>query len=96
MQSGFRLSGVFFCLYNPVPFKPTTAFTYVVYICSEILGLGGGCILKQIARRKFQLFNDKRHALSIFFTHAQEADLKILEINTTSILNILARSLFEN
>ena len=37
-----------------------------------ILGLGENH-LKQTERRKFQLFNDKRHVLSIFRTHAQKS-----------------------
>ena len=77
---------------------------HVLHICiatfncpKGILGMGGGGKhLKQTERRQFHIFNDKRHNLSIFRTHAQKEYRKFLEMKGTYILNILEFLLFEN
>ena len=63
-----------------------------------ILSQGGGrSIFKQTGRHKFQLSYDKRHAFScIFCSHAHKEDIKLLDLRSSSILNISALLLFEN
>ena len=63
---------------------------YIVYgdisLSKGHLGSRGGEHIKQTERRQFHLFNDKRHNF-IFRMRAQKECLKVLEMESTSILN---------
>ena len=63
-----------------------------------ILGLGGNASTEKhkLKDANFNLPNDKHNILSIFCTHVQKEYHKLLELKSTSILNILALLLFEN
>ena len=82
-----------------------TPFTNVVYVYSNISlskghlgsrGGGGEASNKQTERHQFHCSNDKDTFLSIFHTHVQKEYHKVLELKSTSILNILELLLFEN
>ena len=95
---------VFFGFYNPIPPRPKTPFTYVVYVYSDMslskghLGSrgGGGASKNKLKDTSFTFPVTNVTILSILRTHAQEGYCKSLEMNSTSTLHSLALLLLEN
>ena len=94
---------VFFRLYNPFPPLDPRRHLHMLYICiatfncpKVILGLGGKASKNKLKDASFIFSMTNVTILSIFRTHAQKEYRKVLEMNGTYILNILALLLFEN
>ena len=69
----------------------------MTYHCPQgILGLGGKVLKNKLKITSLISPMTNVLILSIFRTHAQNVYHKVLEMKSTSILNILARLLFEN
>ena len=89
---------------TPFPPKPKTPFTYVVYVYSDMSFSKGHLGSRGVGEASKNKLKDTSFAfpvtnitiLSIFGTHEQEGYCKVLEMNSTSILYILALLLFEN
>ena len=95
---------VFFGLYNPSPTRPKTPFTYLVYVYNNIsLSKGhlgsrgvGEASKNKLKYTSFIIPMTNVLILSVFRTHAQNGYHKVLEMKSTSIINILVLLLFEN
>ena len=107
MQSGLFLSDIQCLLSLIQPLSPLDPrrHLHMLYICiatfncsKGILGLGGGgkASKNKLKDASFIFSMTNVPILSIFCTHAQNEYHKVLEMNGTYILNILALLLFEN
>ena len=89
---------------QPLPPRLKRPFTYVVYVYSDIslskghLGSvrGGGKHLKKLKDINFIFTMTYVTVLSVLCTHAQKEYHKVLEMKSTSMLNILALLLLDN
>ena len=98
-----QMFDVLFGFYNPIPPRPKTPFTYVVYVYSDMSlskghfrSRGGKASKNKLRDTSFTFPVTNVTILSIFRTHAQEGYRKVLEMNSTSIPYSLALLLFEN
>ena len=99
-----QIFNVFIRLYNPFAPLDPRRHLHMLYICiatfncpKGILGLGRGEASKNKLKDASFIFSMTNVTiLSIFRMHAQNKYRKVLEMNGTYILNILALLLFEN
>ena len=86
---------------TPFPPRPKVPFTCVVYVYRD-MSLSKGHLgfreesIKSLKNTDFIFPMTSVTVLSVFRTHAQKEYRKILEMKSTSILNILALLLLEN
>ena len=99
----YQLCDVFFDLYKPFPPDPRRPvpmlFMFIsTYHCLKgILGLDVGGATKNKLKDTNSIFPMTNvTVLSVFHTRAQKEYRKVLEMKSTSILNILAHLLLEN
>ena len=85
-----------------LPSRPKTPFTYVVYVYDNIslskgnIGSRGDVSKKKLKYTSFIIPMTDVLIFSIFRTHVQNVYHKVLEMKSTSILNVLALLFFEN
>ena len=98
-----QIFDVFFRLYNPFPLLDPRRPLHMLCICiatfncpKGILGLGGKASKNKLKDANFIFSMTNVAILSIFHTHAQKENRKVLKMKGAYILNILAPLLFEN
>ena len=100
-----QMIDIFFRLYNPLPPRPKTPFSYVVYFYNDVQlskehlgsrGGGRGSILNKLKDTSFICSMTNNTILGISRTHAQKGFSKVLETKGIHILNYLVFLLLEN